>query len=166
MRVGTVFESSHLPLHKWLQAVYLMCASKKGVSAHQLHRVLEITYKSAWFMAHRIREAMRSGDLAPMGGEGMVVEADETYFGNKEVIRKRTIRGKPSLSSKRAVIALVERGGMVRSFYAERADKATVARIVTENVRKESTLHTDESNLYPQVAAEFRRPRDGQAHGR
>jgi transposase-like protein len=155
VRVGTVFESSHLPLHKWLQAVYLMCASKKGVSAHQLHRVLEVTYKSAWFLAHRIREAMRSGELEPMGGSGKVVEADETYFGNKAVIRKRTKKGKPSLSSKRAVMALVERGGMVRSFYVERADKETVARIVSENVKRETTLHTDESNLYPQVGAEF-----------
>src|SRR5262245_49720257 len=78
--VGTVFESRHIPLPKMLQAVYLMSCSKKGVSAHQLHRILEITYKSAWFLAHRIREAMRDGSLAPMGGAGSIVEADETYF--------------------------------------------------------------------------------------
>lgn len=155
VRVGTVFESSHLPLHKWLQAVYLMCASKKGVSAHQLHRVLEITYKSAWFMAHRIREAMRSGELAPMGGNGKAVEADETYFGHKAEVTKRTIRGKPSLSSKRAVVALVERGGSVRSFYVERVDKEAVARIVNANVHKETILVTDESRLYPAVGATF-----------
>src|SRR5438552_16701117 len=80
--VGTVFESAHIPLHKMLQAVYLMCSSKKGVSAHQLHRTLEITYKSAWFLAHRIREAMRDGNPTPLGGLGKFVEADETYFGN------------------------------------------------------------------------------------
>ena len=81
VRVGTVFESSHIPLHKWLQAAYLLCSSKKGISAHQLHRVMEITYKSAWFMAHRSREAMRTGELAPFGGEGSIVESDETFFG-------------------------------------------------------------------------------------
>src|SRR4051812_13025216 len=80
-RVGTVFQSAHIPLHKMLQAVYLMSASKKGVSAHQLHRTLEITYKSAWFLAHRIREAMRDGTLAPMGGAGSTIEADETFIG-------------------------------------------------------------------------------------
>lgn len=77
--VGTVFESRHIPLHKMLQAVYLLTASKKGCSSHQLHRTLEITYKSAWFLAHRIREAMRTGALGPLGGEGMFVEADETF---------------------------------------------------------------------------------------
>ena len=155
VKVGTVFESAHIPLHKMLQAVYLMTASKKGISAHQLHRVLEITYKSAWFLAHRIREAMRSGDLAPMGGEGKTVEMDETYFGDKAVVTKRTKRGKAALSSKRSVIALVERGGEVRSFHAERADKATVAKIVTENVSRESTFNTDESNLYIAIGPTF-----------
>ena len=82
--VGTVFERSHIPLHKWLLASHLMAASKKGVSAHQLHRVLEITYKSAWFLAHRIREAMRSGDLAPFGGQSGIVEVDETFIGGKD----------------------------------------------------------------------------------
>lgn len=80
VRMGTIFEESHLPLHKWLQALHAMCASKKGVSAHQLHRALEITYKTAWFMCHRIREAMRSDDFTPMGGAGKFVEVDETYI--------------------------------------------------------------------------------------
>lgn len=84
VRVGTVFESSHIPLHKWMQAVHLLCASKKGISSHQLHRVLEVTYKTAWFMTHRIREAMRSGDLAPMGGNGGFMEVDETFIGKKK----------------------------------------------------------------------------------
>src|SRR3989304_3016732 len=82
VKVGTVFESAHIPLHKMLQAVYLMSASKKGCSAHQLHRTLEVTYKTAWFLAHRIREAMRSGDLAPFGSDGGVVEVDETFIGH------------------------------------------------------------------------------------
>lgn len=92
VKVGTVFESSHIALHKWMQAVYLMCSSKKGISAHQLHRTLEVTYKTAWFMCHRIREAMKDGSLPPIGGEGKSVQADETYFGKKAVVTKRTKR--------------------------------------------------------------------------
>src|SRR5690349_14418903 len=84
VKIGTVFEHARIPLHKMLQAVYLMTCSKKGVSAHQLHRVLEVTYKTAWFLAHRIREAMRTGDLAPFGGDGGVVEVDETFIGRKQ----------------------------------------------------------------------------------
>lgn len=87
VRIGTIFEESHIELHKWLQAIHLMCSSKKGVSAHQLHRTLEITYKSAWFLAHRIREAMRAGELAPMGGNGKVVEYGEIKVGDQKVIR-------------------------------------------------------------------------------
>jgi transposase-like protein len=89
VKVGTVFESSHVPLHKWLQATFLMCASKKGISAHQLHRTLEISYPTAWFMEHRIREAMRSGELAPMGGLGGIVEVDETFIGNDRSIKPK-----------------------------------------------------------------------------
>src|SRR5262249_32702556 len=84
VRVGTVFESAHIPLHKMLQAVYLLSSSKKGISAHQIHRALEITYKSAWFLCHRIREAMREGKVPPMGGEGKTVEIDETYIGGRD----------------------------------------------------------------------------------
>lgn len=128
VRIGTIFEESHLELHKWLQAIHLMCSSKKGVSAHQLHRILEVQYKTAWFLAHRIREAMRSGELAPMGGNGNAVEVDETYFGDKEVVTKRTKRGKASLSNKRAVVALVERGGNVRSLQAARQQLMSLTR--------------------------------------
>ena len=86
VRVGTIFESSHIPMTKWLQAIHLLCSSKKGISSHQLHRTLEVTYKTAWFHSHRIREAMRSGELAPMGGVGGsgIVEADETFIGRKK----------------------------------------------------------------------------------
>jgi hypothetical protein len=160
----TVMESSHIKLHIWLQAFALMTASKKGISAHQLYRSLNVTYKSAWFLCHRIREAMRTGGLAPMGGEGKIVEADETYFGNiPESKRRRTTtsgrpftkKGKTGPSNKRAIVSLVERGGTVRSFHVPVADAATVANIVNENIDRETRLHTDESRLYTKVGAEF-----------
>jgi len=102
--VGTLFERSHIKLHLWFQAAHLMASSKKGISAHQLHRTLTITYKTAWFMEHRLREAMRSGDLAPMGGAGGIVEADETFIGRKERSIKRRGHG-----HKNAVLSLVDR---------------------------------------------------------
>jgi hypothetical protein len=120
-----VFERSHIPLTKWLAAFHLMISSKKGISAHQGHRMLGITYKTAWFMWHRIREAMKRGGLSnvpPMGGKGKVVEADETYFGNlpehKAPIRNNPDRPKFGPGHKRTIVSLVERGGEVRSFYA------------------------------------------------
>ncbi len=155
--VGTVMERSHIPLHKWLSGFYLMASSKKGVSAHQLHRTLEIGYEAAWFMAHRIREAMRDGGLMPpMGGEGGIVEADETYYGKtdepKAPKRPRayppTKGGRSGPANKRAIVSLVERGGSVRSFHVAVADKETVRKIVSGNVARESRLHTDESKLY------------------
>lgn len=154
VRVGTVYESSHIPLHKWLQATYLICSSKKGISAHQLHRILGITYKSAWFMCHRIREAMKEGGLPPMGGDGEHVQIDETYFGKKEVVTKLTKRGKPSHSSKMSVVALIGQGKS-RTFHVDRADAATIRTILAENVKKETELHTDESYLYKRVGAEY-----------
>lgn len=156
-KVGTVFESSHVPLNKWFQAAHLLASSKKGMSAHQLHRTLKVTYKTAWFMFHRLREAMRDGGLSPMGGEGKIVEADETYFGPvaKENMRTTRTSGKPFLKNgthgplnKRAIVSLVERSGNVRSFHVERADKITVTQIVRENIAHETRLHTDESRLY------------------
>ena len=162
VKVGTVFESAHVPLHKMLQAVYLMSCSKKGVSAHQVHRILQVTYKTAWFLCHRIREAMRTGGLAPMGGLGSIVEADETYFGPVEEPSTETTSGRPfkrgkshGVANKRAVLALVERGGEVRTFHVDRMDKETVDKIVKENVVSESRLHTDESNLYNDAADHF-----------
>jgi transposase-like protein len=158
--MNSVMERSHIALHKWLQAFHLMTSSKKGVSAHQLHRTLDITYRSAWFMAHRIRESMRAGGLAPvppMGGEGRIVEADETYYGpiDKAKVRTKTTSRRPFTKSgkggpanKRPILALVERGGRVRTFHVPVADKVTVTRIVRENIAKESRLHTDESRLY------------------
>lgn len=153
--VGTIFEASHIPLNVWLQGIALMTSSKKGISSNQLHRVLGITLKAAWFMGHRIREAMRSGALAPMSGNGGVVEADETYFGKREERKPRnkylpppTKGGNVGPAGKRAIISLVERGGTVRSFHVENADKATVNLIVGQNVAREAVLHTDESRIY------------------
>jgi transposase-like protein len=117
VRTGTVFERSHIPLHKWLLATHLMASSKKGISAHQLHRMLGITYKSAWFMAHRVREAMKADTSTPMGGTGGTVEVDETFIGRK----KDVVMKSGGTAHKHAVLALVERGGAVRSFPVEDA---------------------------------------------
>ncbi len=160
--MNTAMERSHIPLHKWLLGFHLFTASKKGFSAHQLHRTLGITYRSAWFMAHRIRESMRAGGLTPpMGGGGKVVEIDETYFGKPEtphVSPRREKEGrayKNKVRNSRPIVALVERGGNVRSFHVPVADAVSVTKIVRDNVHRESRLHTDESRLYPVVGAEF-----------
>lgn len=154
--VGTVFERSHIPLCKWVYASHLMAASKKGVSALQLQRMLGLgSYRSAWFMAMRLREAMTPGaDREPMGGEGKVVEADELYHGRVDEPRTTKTSGKPyakrgsGVANKRAVVGLVERGGSARMFHVAKADKEQVAKIIQENVHTESRLHTDESRLY------------------
>ncbi|MBN9086013.1 MAG: IS1595 family transposase [Reyranella sp.] len=149
--VGTVFERSHIPLHKWLLASHLMASSKKGISAHQLHRMLGVTYKTAWFMAHRIREAMTppSGG-SPLGGSGKHIEADETYIGKKhgKVARRGT-------GHKRVVVSLVERGGGVRSFHVDTADIPTVKKIIDQHADRASTLNTDEAAMYSGVGREF-----------
>jgi len=155
----TVMERSKISLHKWLQAFHLMCSSKKGVSAHQLHRMLDLSYEAAWFMAHRIREAMRAGGLAPLGGGGGIVEADETYYGNVDRPKLRANKqGRVRANrkgNKRPIVALVERGGNVRTFHVPVASKEHVAKVVRENIARESRLHTDESNLYPAVGTTF-----------
>jgi len=155
VKVGTIFESSHAPLHLWLQAIFLMSSSKKGISTQQLKRTLGVAMKTAWFMGHRIREAMREGGFGPLGGNGMIVEADETYYGNKsgERAEVRPSTGKPyknrtRISDKRAILGLIERGGKVRTFHVAQATKFNVAALVTENVHHESALMTDESRLY------------------
>jgi len=162
VKVGTIFESSHVKMHLWLQAIFLIASSKKGISANQLHRTLGVTLKTAWFMGHRIREAMREGGLGPIGGEGQVVEADETFFGkaaNQEPSPQRRgrplLKRKPGTSNKRAIPGLVERGGSVRSFHIKQANKVNVAKLVTENVACESRLFTDESRLYTGLRKRF-----------
>jgi transposase-like protein len=150
--VGTVFERSKIALNKWLLATCLMSSSKKGMSAHQLHRMMGVTYKTAWFMAHRIREAMRNGSLAPMGGSGKIVEADETYIGRKKGAKK--YRG---YEHKRAVLTLVERDGSARSFHIDHATVKTVTPILQANINRETTLMTDEAGQYYRVGKSFAR---------
>jgi transposase-like protein len=161
VKVGTVFESSHVKLHLWLQAVALLTSSKKGISSNQLHRTLGVSLKTAWFMSHRIREAMRDGKLSPMGGEGSIVEMDETYHGKVATPRDVTTSGRPYTkagksgpSNKRAILSLVERGGRVRSFHIENADKWTVTNIVNNNLNRESRVFTDESRIYGSLPAQ------------
>jgi len=150
VKVGTVFEDSKIPLHKWLLAAYLLCSSKKGMSSHQLHRTLDITYKSAWFMTHRIREAMRTGAFSPIGGAGEVVEADETYIGRKGGTAVRRGHG-----HKRALVSLVQCGGEARSFHVDRATVSNVAPIIRKNANRKSRLMTDESGVYSKLGTEF-----------
>lgn len=150
--IGTVYERSHIPLHKWLLATHLLCSSKKGMSAHQLFRMLGFgSYRTAWFMAHRIREAMIDLDPAPLGGDGKTVEADETYIGRKEGRKK----AKAGYGHKRVVVSLVERGGKARSFHVDNARVEEVVPIVKANIARESKLMTDESRLYRGVGKEF-----------
>jgi transposase-like protein len=161
--VGTVFERSHVPLHKWVLAYHLLCSSKKGISSHQLHRMLGVTYKTAWFMSHRIRESMRETKPEGLGGSGKVVEADETYFGTRDNAqpspqrkgRPFTKRGKTGPSGKRAVLGLVERGGKARTFHIREVKAENVANLVRLNLSRESALMTDESRLYTKVGEEF-----------
>ena len=159
VKVGTVFEASHIPLHKWLLAAYLLCSSKKGISSHQLMRTLEVTYKSAWFMTHRVREAMRTGAFAPMGGSGQVIEADETFIG-----RKAGTVARRGYGHKRAVVTLVERNGEARSFHVDSATIANITPIVRKNVSRESRLMTDESALYTKLGKEFKGGHDFTTH--
>ncbi|HEV2550355.1 MAG TPA: IS1595 family transposase [Stellaceae bacterium] len=154
--VGTVYESSHVPLHKWLLATHLMTASKKGISAHQIHRMLGITYKSAWFMAHRIREGMREFNPPPMGGEGKTIEADETYYG-PGVRRAGSRKKRQGTAGKSKIVALVERGGPVRSFKVDHADAKTIRKVLVENASRKSKLMTDEAGMYASVGLEFER---------
>jgi transposase-like protein len=149
--VKTVFERSKVPLSKWLAALFMMTASKKGVSAHQIHRSLGISYKTAWFLCHRLREAMRTGGFAPMGGSGKIVEADETFIGRLEGQPKR----RTGYGHKNVVLTLVERGGSARSFHIAGTSIADIAPIVRKNVARESTLMTDEWRSYQQLGDEF-----------
>lgn len=157
--VGTVLEQSHVPLNKWLLAFYLMCASKKGYSAHQLHRTIKVSYKTAWFMAHRIREAMRTGGLVPpMGGDGGIVEIDETIYGRAATHpkgRKRTDKKLTNSAHKNVILSLVERGGEVRSYHIDGSTVGQVIPIVEANVAKEAAVMTDSAMLYKKRLGEF-----------
>ena len=141
-----------MPLNKWLLATALLTASKKGMSAHQIHRMLGVTYKTAWFMCHRIRKAMEEANPAPMGGEGQIVQADETYYGNTS---KRAKGWKKGHRHKEQIVALVEPGKKARAFHIKKAKAENVREILVTNIDRASELHTDESNLYPKVGREF-----------
>lgn len=149
--VGTVLERSKIPLNKWVFAMHLMAASKKGVSAHQLHRMLGVTYKTAWFMAHRIREAMREFNPGPLGGENKTVEADETYVGGKA---KNAKRGAP-IPTKEAVVSLVERDGKVRSTHVPSVNRQNLRTVLVTQIDRKSYLMTDEANVYKSTGKEF-----------
>ncbi len=156
VKVGTVFEASKVPLHLWLQAVVLMTASKKGISAHQLHRTLGVTYKTAWFMAHRIREAMRSGDLAPFGGKGGIVEVDETFIGVDRTIKPKHEKKGRGYAHKHKVLSLVDReSGKARSMVVDDLKAATLTPILQENIAKEARVFTDEAGQYKKLGASF-----------
>jgi transposase-like protein len=149
--VGTVFERSKVPLNKWMLATYLLASSKKGMSAHQLHRMLGVTYKTAWFMMHRIREAMKD-DGSPLGGPGRIVEADEAFVGGKQ-----SRRAFKKVAKKKKVVALVERGGRARSFHVANIHANNVRGALVQNIDRASTLMTDEARIYWSVGKEFAR---------
>lgn len=144
VKIGTIFEDSKVPMHKWLQAIYLVAGSKKGISSNQLHRVLGVTLKTAWFMSHRIREAMRDDSDFPLGGLGSTVEVDETFIG-----REPNSEVRASYHHKMKVVSLVERGsGRAKSYVVDKVAAEEIEPIVARNVRRESRIMTDESPVY------------------
>lgn len=152
LRTGTVMERSHVPLHKWLLATHLMAASKKGMSAKQMERMLGVTYKTAWFLCHRIREAMdEAAGNDPMGGAGKVVEVDEAFVGGKQ--GNRAYR---KVGPKKAIVALVERDGRARSFHVANVQSKTLRSVLVQNVDRESILSTDEYHPYRPIGREFK----------
>lgn len=157
VKVGTVFESSHVPLNVWLQAIYLMAGSKKGISSNQLHRTLGVTLKTAWFMSHRIREAMRSGELAPMGGGGGMVEVDETFIGNDPDRPK--VANARGYQHKMKVLSLVDRTtGRAKSMVVNDVTAKSLLPILRENIAREAVVYTDEAGQYVNLKGEFANP--------
>ncbi|MGH8746710.1 MAG: IS1595 family transposase [Burkholderiales bacterium] len=160
--VGTVFERSKIGLHVWLQAVYLLCSSKKGMSSHQLHRTLGVTYKTAWFMTHRIREAFKTNPKGPLGGAGKIVEADETYFGTENDKPKASQRGQygkraqggAAHNAMNKIVALVERDGEVRSFHVASVKGDNLKAVLTSQIAKESHVITDSAARYNVIRRE------------
>ncbi len=160
VQTGSVMESSHVPLTKWALATRLMAASKKGFSAHQLHRSIGVTYKTAWFMFHRLREAMSDPQAAPIGGEGKIVEADEAYHGARKspvtLSRGRVPQKlKGGGNRKRPIMALVERGGEARVTHMSHITAKNIGAFMAKNVDLKSRLNTDESELYPSLGKDF-----------
>jgi transposase-like protein len=151
--VSTVFEDSHIPVHQWLQVVHLMCSSKKGISSHQIMRIIEVQYKTAWFMTHRIREAMKEGSwqaIGPLGGEGEVIEADETFVGGKA-----ENRAFGPIPPKQSVMSLVQRDGGVRSFHVPNVTAANLYPIIARHTHEDSRFMTDEAWVYTSIGRTF-----------
>ncbi len=148
--VGTVFEDSKVPLHKWVYAIHLLCSSKKGMSSKQLERVLGVSYKTAWFMSHRIRAAMTTEPSGQLGGSGKIVEADETYYGNKPGVKKYRGPG-----HKHAILSLVERKGTVRSFHVATVGAANLKPVLLGQIDKRTHLMTDSAMRYINIGKEF-----------
>jgi transposase-like protein len=160
VKVGTIFESSHVPLHLWLQAIHLICSSKKGISSNQLHRILGITLKSAWFLSHRIREAMKAdGTEPPMGGRGEIIEADETYLGSGGFVftNDKGWQAKRGVGDRMKIVTLVERGGRARSVKVDEVTVESVTSIVKQNASRNAVLMTDEATVYKPVGREMKR---------
>ena len=148
--VGTVFERSKIPLNKWLLATFLLSSSKKGMSAHQLHRMLGVTYKTAWFMCHRIRESMKPTNPEPLGGKDRTVEVDETFVGGK-----KGNRASRKVAKRKTVLSLVERGGQVRSFSIAKVHGNTIRDAIVTNIHRNSHLMSDDARFYWGIGREF-----------
>lgn len=157
VRIGTIFEGSHLPLHMWLQVIHLMCASKKGISTRQIQRMLSCSMKTAWFLTHRIREAMKDGGLEPLGGAGKTIEADTTYVGGKERNKHVGKRNAANIGGmgKTIVHAIVERDGRVRAHVIPRVNGVTLRAVLDQHADRASALMTDTAGGYLHVGREF-----------
>ena len=156
VKIGTIFEDSHIKMNVWLQAIFLVASSKKGVSSNQLHRMLGITLKSAWFMSHRIREAMRSDELTPFGVDGGAVEVDETFIGHDKNIKPRGEKRGRGYHHKNKVLSLLDRNsGQARSIVIDDMKASTIAPLVRANLAREARLMTDEFSVYKIVGREF-----------
>jgi transposase-like protein len=151
VKIGTVFEASHVKLHLWLQAMFLLASSKKGISSNQIHRTLGVTLKTAWFMSHRLRLAMQTVGIEPMGGAGQIIEVDETYIGRLAGMPK----GRGGSHNKNVVMTLVERGGPARSFHVEGNRRHDVEGVMNANINKQSALMTDEAPWYKAIGKTF-----------
>lgn len=151
VKIGTIFEDSHVKLHMWLQAMFLVCSSKKGVSSNQLHRILGVTLKTAWFMSHRIREAMREGEFLPFGVDGGIVEADETFIGNDPEIPVQR-----AYHHKFKVLSLLDRStGRARSQVIDSLKAKDIIPILKENIEYEAHVMTDDAKQYHFLSNHF-----------